>query len=165
MILSAQTIRELCKPPVFLEHIAMIEPFCERTVEAGMTYGLSGAGYDVRLKQAVRLLPDAFALASTIERFHIPHDVVAVVHDKSSLARRGLSVFNTFIEAGWSGWLTLELSNRGSEIINLPAGAPIAQMVFHRLDQPTTQPYQGKYQNQRDEPVEAVYEGFERANV
>lgn len=165
MILSAQTIRGLCKPPVFLEHIPMIEPFFERTVENGMTFGLSSAGYDVRIKQDVRLLPEQFFLGSTIERFHLPRDILAIVHDKSSLARRGLSVFNTVIESGWRGWLTLELSNRGSDIINLPAGSAIAQIVFHRLDEPTEQPYRGRYQNQEDMPVPAIHAIYEREDI
>lgn len=158
MVLSAQTIRQLCQPPEFLKMIPMISPFYERTVYAGMTFGLSGSGYDIRLKQPVRLLPEGFILASTVEHFHFPNDVAGVVHDKSSLARQGLSVFNTFIEAGWTGWLTLELSNRGPEIINLPAGSPIAQLVFHRLDHATHLPYRGKYQDQADAPVPAIQE-------
>lgn len=158
MVLSAQTIRSLCQPPKFLEHIPMIQPFHEKTVEHGYSFGLSTAGYDIRLKQGLRLLPGQFSLASTIEKFHMPIDVLGIVHDKSSLARLGLSVFNTVIECFWVGWLTLELKNQGEEILNLPPGCPIAQVVFHRLDMPTTQPYNGKYQNQEDRPVPSIFE-------
>ena len=66
--------------------------------EHGVSYGLSEAGYDLRIKQAVTLHPfKRFALASTIEKFDMPRDLVAVVHDKSTWARKGLSVFNTEI--------------------------------------------------------------------
>lgn len=137
-ILSAQSIRR----------IQPVEPFSERTVQDGMTYGLSAAGYDVRIDQDVRLLPGKFCLASTIERFTMPNNVIAFVHDKSSLARRGLAVQNTVIEPGWCGYLTLELTNHSDTPIHIMRGAPISQIVFHWLDEPTQQPYDGKYQNQ-----------------
>lgn len=155
MILSAQTIRayatgKLGKP--------MLTPFEERTKENGMTYGLSACGYDLRLKEDVYLLPDCFMLASARTFFQMPNHIMGVVHDKSTLARRGLSVFNTVIEPGWYGYLTLELSNRGTEIINLTAGSPIAQVVFQFLDQETEQPYRGKYSGQPSRPVPAILE-------
>lgn len=152
MILSAQSIRQLCHNT----DTAMISPFHERTVAHGMTFGLSTAGYDVRIKQDLYLEPGGFLLASTIEHFHIPNDILAIVHDKSSLARRGLSVFNTVVESGWFGWLTLELKNQGYTTIELKAGTPIAQMVFHWLDAPSELPYSGRYQNQADQPVPAI---------
>lgn len=88
MILPAQEIRKL-KP---------IEPFFERSVSAGMTFGLGPAGYDVRIAEGFHLWPKGFALASTMEYFRIPSDLIAFVHDKSTWARRGLSLFNTVIE-------------------------------------------------------------------
>lgn len=152
MILSAQSIRKLCHNT----DTAMISPFHERTVAHGMTFGLSTAGYDVRIKQDIYIGPGDFMLASTIERFQIPNDMIAVVHDKSSLARQGLSVFNTIVESGWEGWLTMELKNQGYSRIDLKAGTPIAQMVFHWLDEPSELPYSGRYQNQPDMPVFAI---------
>lgn len=149
MILSAQTIRE----------IQPVAPFIEATKIHGMTAGLSHCGYDIRIKHGVMLSPriGAFKLASTVERFAMPLDVMGVVHDKSSWARQGLSVFNTVIEPGWSGWLTLELVYHGHDLLMVPDGAPIAQVVFHRLDAPV-EGYAGKYQNQADEPVRAILE-------
>lgn len=152
MILSAQTIRKYCLEA----HPPLVSPFHERTTNKGMSYGLSTAGYDVRCKQDVCLEPAQFVLASTIEKFCLPNDIIAVVHDKSTLARRGLSVFNTLVESGWSGWLTLELKNQGSERIVLEAGTPVAQMVFHYLDHTSEMPYRGKYQDQPDRPVPAI---------
>jgi len=154
MILSAQTIRRL-RP---------VEPFIEATKMHGMTAGLSHCGYDIRIRDRVSLTSASddygnfsFRIASTLERFVMPNDVMGVVHDKSTWARRGLSVFNTVIEPGWSGWLTLELVNHSDDYLIIPAGAPIAQVIFHRLDEPT-EGYSGKYQDQPDRPVEAILE-------
>lgn len=145
--IPAQTIRKL-RP---------IEPFCERTVHNGMTYGLGPAGYDVRIAETLVLLPGEFMLASTIERFDMPNDVLAVVHDKSSWARRGLTVQNTIIEPGWRGFLTLELTNHSDSVIYIDEGSPIAQIIFHRLEEPTEIPYQGRYQDQEAGPQPARY--------
>lgn len=123
--------------------------------EHGVSYGLSEAGYDLRIKQAVTLHPfKRFALASTIEKFDMPQDLVAVVHDKSTWARKGLSVFNTVIEPDWRGWLTLELVYYGWKPLRIPAGAGIAQAIFHRIEEPASYG-NGKYQDQADRPVGA----------
>lgn len=147
MILPAQAIRKI-KP---------ITPFHERTVVNGMSFGLSHAGYDVRIAEDVYLTHGAFSLASTIEYFDIPNDVVAMVHDKSTWARRGLSLFNTVIEPGWKGYLTLELVSNFVPL-RINAGDPIAQIVFMRLEEPTETPYSGKYQNQKAGPQPAMME-------
>jgi dCTP deaminase len=130
------------------------------------SHGMSEAGYDIRIKQEVvfeggqRVLVDGasssgnFTLASTIEEFQMPTDMVGVVHDKSTWARKGLSVFNTVIEPGWKGFLTLELVYHGRDILKIPAGSGIAQVLFHNTA--VTASYEGKYQNQDDQPVEAI---------
>jgi len=123
--------------------------------EHGVSYGLSEAGYDLRIKQTVTLHPfKRFALASTIEKFDMPQDLVAVVHDKSTWARKGLSGVNTVIEPDWRGWLTLELVYYGWKPLRIPAGAGIAQAIFHRIEEPASYG-NGKYQNQEDQPVGA----------
>lgn len=163
MILPAQTIRKLCTPEQKGKKITkpMVHPFSERTPSGGLTFGLSAAGYDVRIAESVDLYAVdggmGFQLASTIEQFCMPNDVLAVVHDKSTWARRGLAVQNTVIEPGWSGYLTLELSNHSNRLIQIPKGAPIAQVVFMRLEAPTEQPYEGRYQNQEAGPQAARY--------
>lgn len=141
----------------------------------GVSYGLSEAGYDIRIKQSVefskRLYPsgekwearvdgllqddEKFALASTIEEFNMPVHLVGVVHDKSTWARQGLSVFNTVIEPGWKGFLTLELVYHGSRSLLIPAGAGIAQVLFSQVSNPATYG-DGKYQNAADRPQEAI---------
>ncbi len=158
----------------------IISPWYHRTEVRGMTYGLSAAGYDVRIsfeglgftmtKFRQPRLKDSchhcggfhdagntFMLAATAEHFEMPDDVMGIVHDKSSWARRGLAVQNTVIEPGWRGYLTLELTYHGpaNEELVVQHGDPIAQIVFHQLDEPTIFPYTGKYQDQEPGPQEA----------
>lgn len=153
MILSGQSIRKR----------GIFTPFNERTHHNGMSYGLSMAGYDVRvaldgLEDKITLYPGDFILAVTKEHFDMPSDVLGIVHDKSTWARQGIAVQNTVIEPGWKGYLTLEVTNHGAEAIVLASGDPIAQIVCHQLDEPAEQPYDGKYQNQEDTPQEARFE-------
>lgn len=129
----------------------------EKRREHGVSYGLTEAGYDVRVKQEIILSPaKRFTLASTVERFEMPPYLVGVVHDKSTWARLGLSVRNTVIEPAWEGWLTLELTYDGDGLLVIPAGAGIAQVLFHELHAPAH--YVGKYQGQEDRPVEARHD-------
>ena len=160
MILSAQTIRELCKEQQAETderrgtHIPyrgpLVYPFHERTKHLGLTFGLSPCGYDVRIDKDIYLRAGAFMLAATMERFNMPTFLVGIVHDKSTWARRGLAVQNTVIEPGWRGFLTLEITNHGREHHALRQGMAIAQILFHELDETTDQPYpeNGKYQDQ-----------------
>jgi dCTP deaminase len=168
LILSAQTIRR------FGLNARLVEPFHERTVVNGKTYGLSSCGYDVRVEFAVGKIvsfraPEqcvngqwdmghTFMLASTMEHFYMPSNVMGIVHDKSSWARKGLTVQNTVIEPGWAGFLTLELTYHGDSDLLVREGDPIAQIVFHWLDNPTDHPYTGKYQDQPRGPQEAIDE-------
>lgn len=145
MILPGQVIRDL-KP---------VEPFRERTVRNGMSYGLSHAGYDVRIAEDLFLEPGGFSLGSTVEKFDMPDDVVGFVHDKSTWARRGLSLFNTVIEPGWRGWLTLELVNQSKVPLIIRAFDPIAQIIFMRTEEPVEKSYTGKYQDQEQGPQTA----------
>ena len=71
----------------------------QRSKEGGLTFGLGPAGYDVRIAETVFLWkPLSLRLASTIEKFNMPNDVLATVTDKSTWARRGIFVQNTVIE-------------------------------------------------------------------
>ncbi len=88
----------------------------------------------------------------------MPNSVMGIVHDKSSWARHGVAVQNTVIEPGWRGYLTLELTNHSQQTRTIKPGDPIAQIVFHWLDEPTKQPYEGKYQDQAAGPQEAIAE-------
>ena len=160
-ILSAQAIRFECENKS--KHESMIYPFVlNAQVEHGLSYGLSCCGYDIRLAQSITLYPTtllnlllgrkAFALGSSVELFNLPKDVAAMVMDKSTHARKGLAVQTTIFEPGWKGYATLELSNHGPKTLRLLAGMPIAQVVFHYLEENTEIPYRGKYQNQESGP-------------
>jgi len=83
----------------------------------------------------------------------MPNNLVGIVHDKSTWARRGLSVFNTVIEPGFIGGLTLELVYHGVSNLLIPKGSGIAQVVFHRTIEEAL--YNGKYQHQSTEPTPA----------
>jgi dCTP deaminase len=150
MILPAQEIRRRSTSLT-----PMIAPFVERGIVRGMSYGLGPASYDIRIAENMIIEPGEFALASTIERFDIPDDVVIIVHDKSSWARHGLAVQNTLFDPGWRGYATLELSNHSGEALTIVAGDPIAQVVCHLLTEATCQPYAGKYQDQEAGPQRA----------
>lgn len=153
-IIPSQTLRRLC----IERSTPMIEPFHERQTAHGMTFGLSPAGYDVRIVEDIMLQPGGFVLTSTMEAFNMPENVIGFVHDKSTLARLGIAVQNTVIEPGWRGKsLTLEISNHGSLAREFIKGQPIAQIVFHRLEAPTEQPYAGRYQDQELGPQVALF--------
>lgn len=154
MILPYQHIKERCI------YQRMIEPFYERAVAHGMTYGCGPAGYDVRIREDVTLAPGAFQLASTLESFRIPNDLLMLVHDKSTFARRGLSLFNTVGESGWEGVLTLELLNTSDQPLTIRSGSPIAQCIFMKLAEATERPYppDAKYQFQKPGPQPAIFE-------
>lgn len=138
----------------------VLEPWAERGTQSGMSFGLSCAGYDIRCKQGLIIAPGDFMLASTLEHFWMPADVLGRVADKSTWARRGLAVQNTVIEPGWRGYLTLEITNHSKETLVVQQGDPIAQILFERLESPPERPYTGKYQDQEDRPVEALSEGL-----
>ena len=138
----------------------------------GVSWGLSEAGYDIRIKQDIHFKPNRFfqmqmdcsvngvitrgtrfTLASAIEEFDMPDCLVGIVHDKSTWARKGLSVFNTVIEPGFRGGLTLELVYHGNTELIIPAGSGIAQVLFHKISKPAR--YEGKYQGQSSDPEPA----------
>jgi dCTP deaminase len=163
--LCAQDIRDRC---VYFDHAEykvvsfgkpLIYPFAERTVdESGLTYGLGPASYDVRLAKGVLVWPLWGRLAVTYERVNIPITLKARVCDKSTNARRFITVQNTLIDPGFEGHITLELTRHRPWPVYLPAGYPIAQLEFTMLTRPTDQPYSGKYQDQPMKAVDARYE-------
>jgi dCTP deaminase len=148
LILSGQSIRRR----------GIFTPFAERTREHGMTYGVGPAGNDVRVGEELELPPGGFSLASTVEHFEMPNDVLGTVHDKSTWARMGLAAQTTVIEPGWRGHLTLELTNHGRDTLRIKAGSPIAQIILHLLDEPTEAAYSGKYQDQKPGAQAAILE-------
>lgn len=109
----------------------------------------------VRDDEPFVLQPHTFCLGSTVEAVTLPDDIVARVDGKSSLGRLGLLVHATagYVDPGWTGQLTLELSNQSQMPIALYYGMRIAQISFLRLTTPATRPYGSpglgsKYQGQ-----------------
>lgn len=139
MILPAQTIRAL----------GILSPCCERTKENGVTYGLSPAGYDLRIANDIRLWPSSSVRVDAIERFNMPNDVMGLLFTKSTWARLHIEQAGSVVEPGWRGVLRLEINMHfGTEPIEIKAGTGMVQVVFHRLEAPTEMPYAGKYQDQ-----------------
>ena len=102
------------------------------------------------------LHPGEFVLASTLEQVTLPDDVSARLEGKSSLGRLGLLTHSTagFIDAGFSGHVTLELSNVATLPIKLWPGMKVGQLCFFRLSSPVEHPYgspgySSRYQGQR----------------
>ena len=174
-VLPAQTIRQLCKRA----DNQLIVPFHTRYARLNMTGGLGPCTYDMRIAQTMvlwpiwllplyailvvvryamrdKLFPNVrcfFTLASTMERVSFPSDICGTVLDKSSNARRGLSVFNTKFDPGFEGYPTIELHNCGLRVLWYKKGTPICQFKFERLEAPTEMPYIGRYQGQGNAPT------------
>jgi dCTP deaminase len=113
--------------------------------------------------------PGSFVLAGTIEHITLPDDIVARVDGKSSLGRLGLLVHATagYVDPGFSGKLTLELSNQSQMPIALYYGMKIAQISFYRLSTPVERPYGSpdlgsKYQGQEEAMPSRIHREFQR---
>ena len=160
----------------------MIDPFVDDQVRAGViSYGVSSYGYDVRVGNEFKVFtnvfntlvdpknfdsksfvdivadecvipPNSFALASTIEYFRIPRDVLTVCLGKSTYARCGIIVNVTPFEPEWEGHVTIEISNTTPLPAKIYANEGIAQVLFFQSDEPCAKSYKdkkGKYQAQR----------------
>jgi len=164
-----------------LEH-RMIEPFVDTQMRSGViSFGVSSYGYDVRVGDEFKVFtnvyntvvdpknfdsksfvdikaevciipPNSFALASTIEYFRIPRDVLTVCLGKSTYARCGIIVNVTPFEPEWEGHVTIEISNTTPLPAKIYANEGIAQVLFFQGDEPCAVSYKdkkGKYQAQR----------------
>lgn len=103
------------------------------------------------------LHPGEFVLAATVETLALPDDVVARLEGKSSLGRLGLLIHSTagYIDPGWEGTITLELSNVANLPILLTPGMAIGQVSFMMMTTPVDRPYgsaglRSRYQGQKD---------------
>jgi len=113
------------------------------------------------------LHPGEFVLGSTLERVTLPDDLVARHEGKSSLGRLGLLIHSTagFIDPGWDGHVTLELSNVANLPITIYHGMKIGQISFMQLSEPTSTPYGSsslgsKYQGQRGPTPSRYWQNF-----
>ena len=160
----------------------MIEPFVDEQMRAGViSYGVSSYGYDVRVGNEFKVFtnvyntvvdpkafdprslvdivsdeciipPNSFALASTVEYFRIPRDILTVCLGKSTYARCGIIVNVTPFEPEWEGHVTIEISNTTPLPAKIYANEGIAQVLFFQGDEPCEKSYKdkkGKYQAQR----------------
>jgi dCTP deaminase len=115
------------------------------------------------------LHPGEFVLGSTLERIRLPDDLVARLEGKSSLGRLGLLIHSTagFIDPGWDGHVTLELSNVANLPITIYFGMKIGQLSFVQLTEPAETPYGAgalgsKYQGQQGPTPSRYWQNFER---
>jgi len=122
--------------------------------------------------EAFILHPGEFVLASTYEVVTLPDDISARLEGKSSIGRLGLLTHSTagFIDAGFSGHVTLELSNVATLPIKLWPGMKIGQLCFFRLSSPAEAPYgsgaQGsRYQDQRGPTPSRSFQNFHRTRI
>ena len=115
--------------------------------------------------QSFVIHPGEFVLGNTVEQVTMPDDLVARIEGKSSLGRLGLIVHATagFVDPGFSGTLTLEITNLTRVPIVLWPGKPIAQLSFMTLDRPAERPYGhpdlGSHYHGQLEATESRYEG------
>jgi dCTP deaminase len=118
------------------------------------------------------LHPGEFVLGSSFEVITLPDDIAARLEGKSSLGRLGLLTHSTagFIDPGFSGHVTLELSNVATLPIKLWPGMKIGQLCFFRLSSPAQHPYGSakygsRYQGQRGPTPSRSYQNFHRTQV
>jgi len=118
------------------------------------------------------LHPGEFVLGSTLERVQLPDDLVARLEGKSSLGRLGLLIHSTagYVDPGWEGNLTLELSNVANLPITLYDGMKIGQISFQRLSSPVEVAYGdarigSRYRGQRDPTASLYHRDFDRGRV
>lgn len=121
--------------------------------------------------QPFMLHPGEFVLASTLENIGVPDDLVARLEGKSSLGRIGLLIHSTagYVDPGWKGHLTLELSNVARLPVTLYYGMAIGQISFLRLTAPAENVYgsaklKSKYQGQTQPTASRFHQNFSKRN-
>ena len=160
----------------------MISPFEENLVRGKkISYGLSSYGYDARVSNEFKIFtnvnseivdpknfkqsnfiskkgseciipPNSFVLASTVEYFKIPNDIMVICLGKSTYARCGIIVNVTPLEPGWEGYVTLEFSNTSPLPAKIYANEGAAQFIFLKGNEKPEVTYadrDGKYMKQK----------------
>ena len=173
---SDKWIRKMAK------EFSMISPFEEKQVRSDkISFGVSSYGYDARVSDEFKIFtnvnseivdpknfkstsfvskksseciipPNSFVLASTVEYFKIPKDVLVICLGKSTYARCGIIVNVTPLEPEWEGHVTLEFSNTTSLPAKIYANEGVAQFIFLESDEVCETSYKdrdGKYQGQK----------------
>ena len=123
---------------------------------------------EVEGEQPFILHPGEFVLGSTLERIRLSDDLVARLDGKSSLGRLGLLIHSTagFIDPGWDGHVTLELSNVANLPITIYPEMKIGQISFMQMTEPATTPYGAaaigsKYKGQKGPTASRYWKNFE----
>ena len=175
-ILSDKSIKKMVKEK------GMIKPFVEKQIRKNnISYGLSSFGYDARVSNEFKIFtdvnstivdpknfkknsfvskkgsqciipPNSFVLASTLEYFKIPNDILVVCLGKSTYARCGIIVNVTPLEPGWEGHVTLEFSNTTPSPAKIYANEGAAQLIFLKGNERPKISYaerKGKYMKQK----------------
>lgn len=146
-----------------LEH-GMIEPFEEKQVRIGISYGLASYGYDFRIGRTFKIFdpagqgvmdpkdfahvhfreftgdvceipPNSYVLGQTVEYFRIPREVITICNGKSTYARCGVDIHVTPFEPEWEGHATIAISNRTPLPARIYAGEGIGQLLFLGADE------------------------------
>ena len=127
---------------------------------------------EVKSDEAFILHPGEFVLGSTFEFVTLPNDIAARLEGKSSLGRLGLLTHSTagFVDPGFKGHVTLELSNTATLPIKLWPGMKIGQLCFFKLTSPSEFPYgsdkySSRYQGQRGPTASRSHKNFYRTDV
>ena len=174
-VLSDRWIKKMAKEK------EMISPFVEKQQSKNyISYGLSSFGYDARVSNQFKIFtdvdsalvdpknfksnsfvsrtaeecvipPNSFVLASTVEYFKIPRDVLVICLGKSTYARCGIIVNVTPLEPGWEGYVTLEFSNTSPLPAKIYANEGAAQFIFlkgNEIPEITYDQRNGKYMKQ-----------------
>jgi len=149
----------------------LLEMFKKGLVEGYVTDNVGGAGYDLRLGHVYELKtggqigaktrtlpeielvqaeehflgPGEYVLVETMEKVNMPDDLAARVLNRSSLFRCGAALENALVDPGYRGTLTFGLKNNSKNTFKVEQGAPIAQIVFERV-QGSERSYDGRYQ-------------------
>ena len=177
MILNDKQIKKL------VEEEDMINPFVDKSVAQGISHGLNSFGFDLRCGEEFKIFtnikgatadpknftednfvtvngessilipPNSFALASTVEKFKIPEDILVICLGKSTYARCGIIVNVTPLEPGWTGHVTLELSNSTPLPAKIYANEGCCQFIFLKGNERPEITYadrKGKYMDQEN---------------
>ena len=142
----------------------MIEPFEEKQVREGISYGLSSYGYDFRISDEFKIFepqgsgvidpkdfghihfrdfkgdvceipPNSYVLARTVEYFRIPRDILTITYGKSTYARCGVYIHVTPFEPEWEGYATIAISNATRLPARIYANEGIGQIVFIKANE------------------------------
>ena len=175
-VLSDKWIKRMAKEQ------EMISPFEEKQIRGNsISYGVSSYGYDARVADEFKIFtnvnteivdpknfkstsfvsrkgseciipPNSFVLASTVEYFKVPEDVLVICLGKSTYARCGIIVNVTPLEPSWCGHVTLEFSNTTPLPAKIYANEGACQFLFFKGEEPPKQSYadkKGKYMKQK----------------